>query len=1030
MISNDFKSTSKADAMLNFILGTPEAELRKAKQKEVESLRRIKAEMAQLREREQGLPPADTHRGSLMEQQRKLRHSLQHLHLTALHFPGLERGRAGLEVPHVAALVKGNLTFEECIPLGIQPRSKAGSIFTADIALDKLAEVVAHPAIEFVEYSGVWAHDLQEAVIFAGIDTLHNAPNNLKGAGVVIGIIDDYLDIYHPDFRLDDGAGGDGLGSSRVRYYWDQALTPIVGESSPPADPVLPGFFYQGGTAYGVEYDQATLNAELNAYNPAAPNAYGIFRSAPEEGSHGTCVASCAAGNGRGTGQVGAAPEADIIFVNMSAPSDTATDYINIDKAAYLDAFAYIFARASQLGQACVVNLSSSDNMGPHDGKTLGEEFLNELLETTGRAITCSAGNTSGQGENHQGTVLSGIDYSFTLSYTLSATKNDMVEIWYDGHDQFDLELSFIDPTGAAIVLGVPAGGTASYARPDGFVVDVISTLGDARNGDNVISVITTGVDADTAIPVGDWVFTLSSAQVVHGKFHAWVERNNRGYRAFAVPAFTHQVATPATGVRTLAVGNHMETNLGLTPSISSSSSRGPTRDGRRKPEISATGSNMLMANAREMNLAPTAALTITSSGTSFSAPLVAGVCALIFESLGASLSWFDVKQILTETATSSDSNTLGFGWLQAANIPITTAADADAWLKDDAADAGVEPFTGPVWWDSPDIVLRDANLGVITTATFNSLDLNANVVDVTLRSRGTHAVRNLKVSLYWRGQAALGGKSPWHDTGFSINQDTPISIFTDSFTEESNSATIKEILPGTTALIRFAWSPQSTPGYTPVSVELKAVLRAEADRPMAPSISGPVKLDNNKAKKVFSTLVLAAGGGQNKMAKGRRAQALVPLEGAGDPFQLAILTEGLEGDVTLSLPASCIKVNHAEWHLKHGPRKPGLGKLAANVLDWISDLDHAWTGKEIERRTGIQGARKVRLRKGVLQVEADLRHLSVLKLPALYAPLGEQIQMSVQVNEKHLSEGRCGLHLLHRHPDGEEDGMFLPWAR
>jgi len=60
---------------------------------------------------------------------------------------------------------------------------------------------------------------LDQAIPYTGMDVLHNTAPPLDGTGVIVGVVDVYLDFYHPDFRLPNGR-------TRVFYLWDQALTP------------------------------------------------------------------------------------------------------------------------------------------------------------------------------------------------------------------------------------------------------------------------------------------------------------------------------------------------------------------------------------------------------------------------------------------------------------------------------------------------------------------------------------------------------------------------------------------------------------------------------------------------------------------------------------------------------------------------------------------------------------------------------------------------------------------------------------
>lgn len=80
-----------------------------------------------------------------------------------------------------------------------------------------------------------------------------------------------------------------------------------------------------------------------------------------------------------------------------------------------------------------------------------------------------------------------------------------------------------------------------------------------------------------------------------------------------------HYITAPADGFYVLAVGSVNSSN-----SLSSSSSRGPTYDGRIKPDLVALGVNLYGMTSGK--------LIRTNSGTSYSCPLVAGIAAQILE--------------------------------------------------------------------------------------------------------------------------------------------------------------------------------------------------------------------------------------------------------------------------------------------------------------------------------------------------------------------------------------------------------------
>lgn len=84
-------------------------------------------------------------------------------------------------------------------------------------------------------------------------------------------------------------------------------------------------------------------------------------------------------------------------------------------------------------------------------------------------------------------------------------------------------------------------------------------------------------------------------------------------------------------------------------------SSRGPTADGRIKPEVCAWGLNTYLASGNGVSYA-------TGSGTSYAAPLVAGAAAII---LSAKPNWTPmmVREALIETASQSQSPDNIYGW-------------------------------------------------------------------------------------------------------------------------------------------------------------------------------------------------------------------------------------------------------------------------------------------------------------------------------------------------------------------------------
>lgn len=988
------KSSSKVDARLSLLLSKTEKQLERIK----------KTEDAQIRVLTKGLPELiekfrherDTKRKEKLQVEISEKFNRIPNPVTfGLHFPQADpktyRKLTKIKETFVSAFIKANATIADLRKLGIDVRNQSGDIFTCFIPLKKVAEIAALPGIVCVELARPSRNNLDSAIPYNQVSTLHAAPNNLTGAGVIVAFLDTRLDLYHVDFRNDDGTGGDTFGSSRVLFLWDQVLTPNATESSPPSDPALPGFSYAGGVAYGTEYTQANINAELNNYTPATPNAYTIVRHSPGTGEHGTHVAGCGTGNGR-SGSPGAAPGASIIHVRLAGFEDSQLDYIHADSTFLMDGFAYVFARASQLGMPCIANRSGSDNMGPHDGTTLGEQFLDNLLLTPDRVITVAAGNTNNKTETLLGTVASGGTTAITINYN-NADSNDEFEIWYDGHDRFDISLSI--PTGPATVLNVTAGNTDSVTLANGVTATIVSVINDPRNGDNRITLFLENVSAANTIQNGDWVLTLSGASVINGAFSSWLERNNRPTTAnptmrnlVGATVNNMSISTPATGLRVIAVGSHNDT--AAIPVIASSSSCGPTRDGRVKPEITTIGVGVVSVNSRNRNTlgAGTPNQTVSMNGTSMSSPIIAGTLALIYECRGAGLSWFDMKQILQNNVGTPPvgipSNQFGFGFLQIAGGCGVFTNDVDVWLRDAVDDTGIEPYAGAVSWRSPDIEVLDMLGAAVSNPTHDPDNFVNNIIRVTARNLSpTQVARNVEVFLYWADPGtAIAFPADWNSDGIYTGT-------APNFVNQNNKIIIPQIPASGAVSVDFAWAPPA-PGTNVRGDDhfcLLARLEHEADGSnIGAGGWGIITGSNNIALR--NTHVVEAPAGD--------ADSAFYVTGTDDTDSLEITTENIGGQVKLILPAEILIWRDLALTNKYG-NEPCRRKEVMKTLNTRLKKD------AIFAVTGIINADHLELKDGLATLTFIPEKGKTLRIPQLL--LSDREKVAVRVHLKGLTQ-------------------------
>ena len=112
-----------------------------------------------------------------------------------------------------------------------------------------------------------------------------------------------------------------------------------------------------------------------------------------------------------------------------------------------------------------------------------------------------------------------------------------------------------------------------------------------------------------------------------------------------------YHITAPADGDGVIAVGAVNSDGV-----LATFSSRGPTYDGRIKPDVSALGSNNHVADPADDGVYRNA------SGTSFSCPLTSGVAALVL-SRAPQLTPLQVREALRQTASRADNPDNGFGW-------------------------------------------------------------------------------------------------------------------------------------------------------------------------------------------------------------------------------------------------------------------------------------------------------------------------------------------------------------------------------
>ena len=477
-----------------------------------------------------------------------------------------------------------------------------------------------------------------------------------RGQGVLIGIVDvGGFDFAHPDFL--DAAGG-----TRFVAIWDQGRA----RRAPPR---------ARGFDYGAEFTKAHMDAAITASRKeGVPPATLLERqSQTSPGSHGTHVASIAAGNS------GVCPEAWIagVVVDVPLPDDPIERRRTTfsDTSRVIHAVEYLLDLAAEMRVPLVINISLGTNGGAHDGSSGVSRWLDAYLAAPGRAICVAAGNAGqekAQAEGDLGWIMGRIHVEgrvpargleVELEWTVvgdgieDLSENEL-EIWYGAQDRFSVAVK--PPRGSSWITVHPRQFVENYRLASGTTVSVYNELYHPTNGANYLAVyLSPNLDPGNfrGIDAGVWKVRLAGEEVRDGRFNAWIERDDPaelesagGRRLFRFPSFftersatdSHSISSLACGHRVIAVANLDDARQRINPS----SSQGPTRDGRSKPEIAAPGTGIVAANG----FAHPADPWISMTGTSMASPYVAGVVGLM---LGANpgLSAAQCAGILLRTA-------------------------------------------------------------------------------------------------------------------------------------------------------------------------------------------------------------------------------------------------------------------------------------------------------------------------------------------------------------------------------------------
>jgi Subtilase family len=242
-------------------------------------------------------------------------------------------------------------------------------------------------------------------------------------------------------------------------------------------------------------------------------------------------------------------------------------------------------------------------------------------------------------------------------------TPNEL-EIWYSGQDVFDVLVT--SPEGREFQ--VPLGGRVRLGDGSRVWGNLYHRRHEPNSGLNHVAVY-----LYTTAPSGLWRVTVRGQEVVDGRLHAWIERDATGRYQSRFPrtqaTSRYTTNTICNCFRAIAVGAYDGTRSERPPTRFTS--RGPTADGRQKPEIAAPGYRIRAARSMPRNGWQGGEPRLcVKSGTSMAAPWVSGTVALMMAAAGRPLTIHEIRRALIGAAdphpgpAGRSSTQLGYGYL------------------------------------------------------------------------------------------------------------------------------------------------------------------------------------------------------------------------------------------------------------------------------------------------------------------------------------------------------------------------------
>ena len=478
----------------------------------------------------------------------------------------------------------------------------AGQFATVLIPQSQLFNFAADSNVVRISAGTMLRTMTDKAAELSNVDKVHALTTPFTGKGVIIGVIDSGFDFGHAAFK-------DASGNCRISAVWDQNLPMAsVGHS--------PEFGY--GIVVDSPADIASLAHDLS-YD-----------------THGTHVAAIAASSA--DIYRGMAPDAELVLVSTDK-----------SEAGMIDGLKFLLDYADEAGKPLAINISMGTVIGFKDGNDNLALMIDHLTDNqVGKIVSVAAGN-----EGHRRSTIVSEANTEEFSTRLIPPSYNRENLFVGSSEgSFTLTLTLIDAQGSKVFTCDFSTTAEEGERYDNFTAPSDGSfvaLSAAKNSVTGASSVSVSLYAPLA---QDWYWTAE----VKGDAAKYIMTADYGELSEGSTAST--IACTACGRNTVSVGAYVSRpefvnldgkNCEFGWSLGEEypkSGKGPTFDGRPKPDIMAPGASVISAiNSFASSFSVNRDDLVFSragngrtdywgamSGTSMATPAVTGVMALWLE--------------------------------------------------------------------------------------------------------------------------------------------------------------------------------------------------------------------------------------------------------------------------------------------------------------------------------------------------------------------------------------------------------------